>query len=95
MSENTADFHIERLRRNPDNKDVSVRDLLALALADIDRGDFQKPTKAIIVIIDEVEGDGTSTVESYRCGMTRPEELGWLEAAKQHTWKRWTRESPE
>lgn len=89
------DFHIERLRRETDNKNVTVRDLLAVALADVDRGDYKNPKKAMVIIIDEVEEDGSSTIESYRCGMTQPEEIGWLEAAKQHTWKRWTRDAPE
>lgn len=84
-------FKLHKLRRETDNKNVSVEDLLEVALDDVRCGEFKNPTKAIIIIIDEVEGDGSSVVEGYRCGMSRPEELGWLEAAKQHTWRRWTR----
>lgn len=88
----TVDFHIERLRREADNANVSVRDLLSLALADIDDDAYKNPSRAIIIIIDEVEDNGGIAVETYRCGMTRPEELGWLEAAKQHTWARWRKD---
>ncbi len=79
---------MERLRRAPDNTKITVEELLALALDDVRKGEYNA-TKAIIVIVDEISDDGSSSVESYRCGMNRAEEMGWLEAAKQHCWRRW------
>lgn len=95
MTDNIENFQLARLRKEVDNKNVGVRDLLSVALADIDRGDYKNPKRALIIIIDEIEGDGSSSVEMYRCGMDRAQELGWLEAAKQHTWLRWRRGAAE
>lgn len=77
------DLAIQRIEREPDNAKVSVEDLLKLALAHVQAGEYKNPKSAIIVIVDEGEGDDSSwTLEGYRCGLHRQEEIGLLEAFK-------------
>lgn len=84
----TSDIRIERARRLDDNSKISVRDLLALALADLERGDFKNPARAIILIVDEPEGE-PGTTNSYRANMTSPEQVGYLQTEIIAVIERW------
>jgi hypothetical protein len=83
-----ADLDFERKRRTNDNVDLTPRDLLRLALEDMDKGEYPRAAKCMILILDESE-EGGLTQHPYRCGMTRTDEIAHLEAWKLERLESW------
>ncbi len=85
-----TDLTLARLERETYNHNASVSDILRLALKDANGGETSGSTKAIILVFHEDEK--TTQIVSYRCGMNRAEELGYMDAAKWESWTKWMRE---
>ncbi|HXF89575.1 MAG TPA: hypothetical protein VNK48_14560 [Xanthobacteraceae bacterium] len=83
-----VDFDLARIEREQDNKKVGVADLLRYALANIDKGEHKDAKRAILCIIEEHE-DGRVTLDGYRCGLSRLEEVGYLEAYQAQRLRAW------
>lgn len=87
---NVKDLSLERARRCDDNTKVSVKDLIAMVADDIERGELKDATRAIVIIIREPEDKNEIvTTDSYRCGMSSAEQVGYLELEKSDAIKRW------
>lgn len=85
------DLDMQRIEREPDHRKVSVVDLLRLALKDATEGETKGATKAMIIVIEELE-EKTEVVR-YRCGVSRSEEVAHLEFAKVFAIDRWRMEN--
>ena len=83
-----VDLQMARLERETDNTKVSVEELLRLALKEVTDGDLKGATRAFMCIVVEGE-DRRETLEGLRCGLSRSEELGYIEAFKMQSWKHW------
>ena len=89
------DLNMARIEREDDNTKVTPEQLLALALKHLQNGEVgkvkeAKPIAAFLCIIME-EPDGGQTLEGYRCGLKRDQEIGYLEVYKQQEIRRWER----
>lgn len=73
----TVDLAVARAERAKHNSEVDGVTLLKLALKDIENGAYNDPKQIIILIVDH-SGDDESTLGSYRCGMSRVEEVGYM-----------------
>lgn len=81
------------MERETDNQKVSVEDILRLALKEVRDGTVgqqpnAKPISAVMCIIVEEE-DGRHTMTGYRCGLTRLEEVGYLDLFKAQQIRKW------
>ena len=84
---------IARAERENDNTKISVEQLMELVLHHIREGkvgksEQSKPAAAFVCIIID-EPDGTRELESYRCGLGRAEEVGYIELFKHIRVERW------
>jgi len=71
------DLNMARVEREEDNEKVSVAELLRLALKDVTSGEIANAKRAVILVVRE-GADKSWKLESYRCGLNRPEEIGLL-----------------
>ncbi len=72
-----TDLSIERLRREGDNAKLSPRDLVTLIADYLDKGEGDgKPVRMVAII--EFEHEERNSVESFRSGCTRYEEVALL-----------------
>lgn len=70
----TADLGAERARRARSSKNVSVRDVLKLALQEIESGE-EKASSCLIIMLNRGD-DGTDRIFSYASGLNTLEEAG-------------------
>ena len=82
----TTDLAWERKKRSNDNTVLTPADLLRMALEDLERGDYPRASKCMIMIV-EAGGDESAKAEHhyYRSGMQRIEEVGYLAVWTQRT----------
>lgn len=83
-----SDLDFERKKRTNDNLELTPRDLLRLALGDLDKGDYPRPRKCLILIVDE-DDEKRLRLNPYRSGMTRTEEVAFLEIWKSERIDAW------
>lgn len=84
------DLAVARTRREDDNANVKPVDLLQTIIADIQDGEFV--ADGVIVLLVNRPKDGDWTTESYRSGMTRTDEIAYLELAKSNRIRDWRNE---
>ena len=90
MTEPVVDIDFERKKRTNDNADLSPRDLLRLALEDLDKGDYPRASKCLLLIIEADDDPAQKTVHHhYRSGVTRAEEIAFLDIWKLCEMERW------
>lgn len=85
-----ADLDFERKRRANDNADLTPRDLLRLAMEDLDKGDYPRASKCLLLIIEADDDPEQKTIHHhYRSGVTRAEEIAFLDMWKLREMERW------
>lgn len=73
------DLEWERKKRADDNTELAPADLLRMALEDLERGDYPRASKCMILIVETGGEPGDrSKQHHYRSGMERIEEIGFL-----------------
>lgn len=87
MSGGSDDLSLARLRRENDNTKVSPAELLRLVANEIERG-LINPNRMMVITI-EPRPDNQSRIDTYRCGVTRAEEIGYLELARHKRMADW------
>jgi hypothetical protein len=88
-----ADFDFERKKRSSDNGDLSPSDLLRMALEDLDKGDYPRASKCLVLIIEADDDPTARTVHhQYRSNVTRSEEIAFLEVWKRRRLDAWLEE---
>jgi hypothetical protein len=86
----TVDLEFERKKRTNDNGDLTPRDLLRVALEDLDKGDYPRASKCLILIIEADEDPDNRTVtHQYRSNLSRTEEIAHLDCWKQRRIRAW------
>lgn len=78
---------VARTRREDDNANTKPIDLLQTIIADIQDGEIQADGVIVIAVHRPEDGDWSS--ERYRCGMSRTDELAYLELAKDSFIRDW------
>lgn len=86
--DDTVDLAVARAERAKHNSEVDAATLLKLALKDIEDGAYNDPKQVIVLVVDHIEG--ASVLASYRCGMSRVEELGYMYAFTDRCCNEWT-----
>ena len=85
---NPVDIDVARAERAIHNSEVDSATLLRLVLKDIESGEYVNPKQIIVLVVDHE--DGASTLASYRCKMSRVEELGYMHAFTDRCCNEWT-----
>jgi len=85
-----ADFSLAKIRQEQDCTKLDAGQLLRLAMDDIETGVYQNPAIAIVVLTDKLP-DGSQEISSYRCGLNRAEEIGYLHMAIQKALDGWVK----
>ena len=83
-----VDIDVARAERATHNSEVDSATLLRLVLKDIESGEYVNPKQVIVLVVDH-DGDA-STLASYRCKMSRVEELGYMHAFTDRCCGEWT-----
>lgn len=90
MTGPVADIAFERKKRTNDNTELSPRDLLLLALEDLDRGDYPRASKCLLLIIEADDDPAQKAIHHhYRSGVTRAEEIAFLDMWKLREMEKW------
>jgi hypothetical protein len=84
-----VDLAWERRKRQDDNDKLRPIDLLKMAVDDLERGEHPHATRCIIILCEEPEGSDRTEMIGWRCRMSRAEEVGFLEAWKAGSLRRW------
>jgi hypothetical protein len=84
-----VDLDLARIKREDDNKKITVEDLMRLILDDLKTGDIDgKPVAAFVCVISDLD-NGCQELTGYRSGLMRHEEIGYIETYKTQQIKKW------
>ncbi|MGE5510353.1 MAG: hypothetical protein ACM31O_03765 [Bacteroidota bacterium] len=80
------DLAMARVEREEDNRRVSVDELLRLALKDVKASDDRgaEPVRSMVLIVRQ-KPNGSESLDTYRCNMSRLEEIAYLELWRSRT----------
>ena len=74
-----TDLKLERARRIDCALDMKPDQLIQIVTDDFERGEYKNATAMIVIVIVDEEGDD-KVIESYRCGVDRAQEIGYVQA---------------
>jgi hypothetical protein len=83
-----SEFELRRLEKITDNKEMRPLDLLKLVIAQIEAG--ETPADGLFILaIDRHDNGNLRTVNRYRCGLNRQDEVAFLADSQLRALEHW------